>query len=56
MVILAWLAILLAITSVLGAPFCIGMAQKPYGARNALCATLVAGILGALAGRVLGWW
>jgi len=56
MVILAWVAILVVVTNVLGAPFLIGMAQKPYSARDALRATLAAAVMAALAGRVLGWW
>lgn len=56
MIVVAWIAIVLALTSVVLGPFLIGKPREDYSASSYLSSLLGAALFILLAGRVLGWW
>jgi uncharacterized membrane protein len=56
MAVVAWVVVVLAAGCVIGGPFVIGQERKPYSAGSYLAGLVQAGLMTALAGRVLGWW
>jgi uncharacterized membrane protein len=56
MAVVAWVTLALAALGIIGGPFVIGQERRPYSAGSYLAGLVQAGLMAALAGRVLGWW